>query len=371
MDTYPLRQLTLVEAIAAQFRLVDLFQRYFNGFEALEAGDYGSPPDLGRSRATAKVEAVLSEYFGAEDAVLTPGAGTGSLRSALMASLRPGARVVRHVPPVYATTSVTFRAMGIDQVPVDFNDSHAVQTALESEPDMVYVQHSRQRLGDRYDLAALIQLIRQWSPRSSIVVDDNYTALQVPKIGSELGADLSAFSLFKLLGDVGVGCVVGKADVIRQIREDNYSGGSKIQGPVAISTLKGMVYAPTALAIQAQVVDDVVQRLNAAEITGVRKAYVANHQERVALVELERPIARSVLSVAWKWGGSPYPVGSASKYETSAMVYRVSRAMVEDDPELAARMLRVSPFRAGPDTILRILREAIGAACATEETMQA
>jgi hypothetical protein len=60
-------------------------------------------------------------------------------------------------------------------------------------------------------------------------------------------------------------------------------------------------------------------------------------------------------------GAAPYPVGSQSKYETSFMVYRLSRAMCEENPERAQRMLRVNPFRAGPDTVLRVLAEAVTA----------
>jgi len=57
MTTVPLTQWTLDEAIAAQFRLVDGFHREFDGYEALDAGDYGASGELGRSRATARTAA--------------------------------------------------------------------------------------------------------------------------------------------------------------------------------------------------------------------------------------------------------------------------------------------------------------------------
>ncbi len=361
MKTYPLGQLTVPEAIDAQFRLVDAFQRTFDGFQALEAGDYGAPQELTRSRATAKVEGVLAEFFGAEEAVLVPGAGTGAIRNALMASLRPGARVLVHAAPVYATTGVTFRAMGIDVLARDFNDRRQLDDGLEAKPAMVYVQHSRQRLDDRYDLSEVIDRVRQGSTESVVFVDDNYTAFQVPRIGVQVGADLSGFSLFKTLGEPGVGCVVGGAGLIGRIRDDNYSGGSKIHGPVAVSSLKGLVYAPVALAVQAQAVDAIVARLNDGEVAEVARAWVGNHQERGALVEFRQPIASRVAACAWRWGAAPYPVGSQSRYETSVLIYRLSRAMCEDNPERAQRMLRVNPFRSGPDSVLRILTEAVAA----------
>jgi hypothetical protein len=361
MKTHPLRQWSLTEATDAQFRLVDLFQRAFNGFEALQAGDYGAPQDLARARATAKVERVLAEFFGAEDAVLVPGAGTGAIRNALMASLSPGARVVVHDAPVYATTGVTFRAMGIDAVPRDFNDRRQLDDGLGTKPAMVYVQHSWQRLDDRYDLAEVIDRVRQVLSQSIVLVDDNYTAFQVPRIGTQLGANLSGFSLFKVLGEPGVGCVLGDARLVGRIRDDNYSGGTKIQGPIAVSSLKGLVYAPVALAVQAHAVDEIVARLNDGEVAEVARAWVGNHQERGALVEFRQSIAGQVADCAWRWGAAPYPVGSQSKYETSVMVYRLSRAMCEENPERAQRMLRVNPFRVGPDTVLRVLAEAVAA----------
>jgi hypothetical protein len=36
------------------------------------------------------------------------------------------------------------------------------------------------------------------------VTDDNYAVMKVPRIGCQCGADLSCFSLFKLLGPGGV-----------------------------------------------------------------------------------------------------------------------------------------------------------------------
>jgi hypothetical protein len=36
--------------------------------------------------------------------------------------------------------------------------------------------------------------------------------------------------------------------------------------------------------------------------------------------------------------------------------------MCEARPDLAEKMVRISPFRAGPDTVIRVLGEAIAAA---------
>jgi hypothetical protein len=135
-----------------------------------------------------------------------------------------------------------------------------------------------------------------------------------------------------------------------------------VQGPVAVSTLKAMTQAPVTFAVQSEVVGQVVDRLNAARLPGVRAAYLGNHQERSVLVELDEPIAHRIFDIAWRWGAARHPVGSQSRFDTNMLVYRLSRAMCEADPELAERMIRVAPFRAGPDTVMRVLTEVIAAA---------
>jgi cystathionine beta-lyase/cystathionine gamma-synthase len=360
--THPLRQLTIAEATQLQFNLVDLMHQHFDGQLAMEAGDYGAAAGLGRPRTTAMVESVLAELFGADDATLVAGAGTGSIRSALMGTLSSGARVVIHDVPVYATTSVTFRAMGLRLEPVDLNDGAARRTAFEQAPDMVYLQHSRQMLDDQYDIEQVIGEVRELAPDCIVMVDDNYTAMQVPRIGTQLGADLSAFSLFKLLGEPGVGCVVGRGDLIARLRDDAYSGGTKIQGPIALSTLRGVVQAPVMFALASEVVETVLKRVEQNPIPGVRAVHPGNHQERSLLVELDDPIAEDVINVATRFGAATHPVGSQSRFDTHMLVYRLSRAMCEAEPELARRMVRVSPFRAGPDTVIRVLTDAIQAA---------
>ena len=359
MQTYPIPQMNFSEALAMQFRLVDLIQRHFSGVEFLQAGDFGVNPGYGRPHATAKVEAVLAEFFEAEDCTLGRGAGTGAIRSALMSNFNPGDPILIHDAPVYSTTKVTFRAMGLTLHKANFNNQAAIEEALGSHIKAVYIQHSRQMLEDHYDLAAVIRTVRAILPSVPIIVDDNYTTMAMPKIGCQLGASLSAFSHFKLLGPPGVGCVVGDSKYIASIREDAYSGGTKVQGPEAMEALKSLVYAPVMIAVGVQVVDEVADRLNAGEVSGVAQAHLGNHQARSLLVELAEPIAPAVIERALAYGATPYPVGAASRHEVGAMFYRVSKAMIESDPTLSKTLVRISPFRAGADTIINILKSAI------------
>lgn len=191
------------------------------------------------------------------------------------------------------------------------------------------------------------------------MTDDNYAALKVDAIGCQAGADLSTFSCFKILGPEGVGVVVGKKEPVERIYKMQYSGGSQVQGHEAMDALRGLIYAPVSLAIQSEVNEELVRRLNAGEIPGVKEAFLANAQSKVLLVEFEKGIAEKVLAAAPQFGAAPHPVGSESKYEFAPMIYRVSGTFRAQDPTIEHRMIRINPMRSGPDTIIRILRQCM------------
>lgn len=358
LETHPLPAMSLDEAAALQWRLVDLIHRHFEGHETLQAGDRGVVPGLGRPKTTAAVERVLADLFGAEDAALVRGAGTGAIRSALAAMVRPGGRVLVHRAPIYPTTRATFGAMGLQPVEADFHWAEELEAAVPGV-DAALVQYSRQRLTDSYDLGEVVSALRRKRPDLPVLTDDNYAVMKVPRIGVQQGATASAFSLFKLLGPEGVGCVVGSGDVVRHIRAQAYSGGTQVQGTEAMEALRGLAYAPVALALQAQVVEEVVQRLNAGEVPGVVQAAVASAQSRVVLARLAEPVAARVLEEAPRFGAAPYPVGAESRYEVAAMFYRVSATYLADAPEMAPYLIRINPMRAGAETVLRVLRQAL------------
>jgi hypothetical protein len=213
-------------------------------------------------------------------------------------------------------------------------------------------------MSDSYEVRDVIREIRKIKD-IPIVVDDNYVVMKAPKIGVQLGADISAFSMFKLLGPEGIGCVVGRKSFIDKIRKANYSGGSQVQGPEAMDALRSLVYAPVSFAIQAEQCDIIARRLNNNEVDGIKKAYIANSQSRVVIVEFKDPIAKLVLKYAEELGAVPYPVGSDSRYEIGAMFYRVSSSFIRDNPEIDKYAIRINPMRAGAETVIRILKEAV------------
>ncbi|MER7398307.1 aminotransferase class V-fold PLP-dependent enzyme [Streptomyces sp. NPDC000151] len=355
--TFPLPTVPLADAVARQNRLLECVARHFTGEQLFEA-DAGVVPGLGRPRTTARVEAVLADFFGAEDAALVQGAGTGAIRAALSAVLGAGDPLLIHRAPVYRTTAVTLRGLGMAVTEVDFNDRSALAEALDSGRfSWAYVQHTRQRLADSYDPGEVLAACRAAGVRA--VVDDNYAVIRVPKSGVELGADASCFSLFKLHGPEGVGAVVGSADLVSRVHADNYSGGGQVQGHQALDALRALTHVPVMWSLQSAMGAEVAERLAAGEVPGVAEVRIANAQDRCLLVRLDRPVARELPIVAARYGAAPYPVGSNSRYEIAPLFYRMSSSSLEDAPELAEWTVRINPMRAGADLVLDILRRSL------------
>ncbi|OON76388.1 aminotransferase class V-fold PLP-dependent enzyme [Streptomyces tsukubensis] len=355
--TFPLPVIPLEDATARQSRLLECVAAHFQGPELFTA-DAGVVPGLGRPRSTAQVEAVLADFFGAEDAAFVQGAGTGAIRAALNGAVGAGDPLLIHRAPVYRTTAVTLRGLGVELVEVDFNDAAALREALASGRfRWAYVQHTRQRLGDSYDPGDVIAACGAAGVRT--IVDDNYAVMRVPASGVELGADASCFSLFKLHGPEGVGIVVGARDLVAHVRADNYSGGGQVQGHQALDALRALTHVPVMWSLQSRVGADVARRLTAGEVAGVAEVRIANAQDRCLLVRLDRPVARELPAVAARYGAAPYPVGSNSRYEIAPLFYRMSSSALDDAPELADWTVRINPMRAGADLVIAILRRSV------------
>ena len=358
MKTFPLQSLTLIEAQQKQFALVDTICRHFPGSEFLTCGDLGLTPGLNQPRITQRVEQVLADAFHAPAAALVQGAGTGAIRAALAALLKPGQRLLVHDAPVYPTTRVIIEQMGLTLITADFNDLLALKQVVdEQQPDAALVQHTRQQPQDRYVLADVLATLR--AAGVPALTDDNYAVMKVARIGCECGANVSTFSCFKLFGPEGVGVVVGDADVISRIRATLYSGGSQIQGAQALEVLRGLVFAPVMHAVQAGVSERLLALLNGGAVSEVKSAVIANAQSKVLIVEFHQPIAARVLEEAQKLGALPYPVGAESKYEIPPLFYRLSGTFRQANPQLEHCAIRINPNRSGEETVLRILCESI------------
>ncbi|MBU3182193.1 aminotransferase class V-fold PLP-dependent enzyme [Clostridium psychrophilum] len=360
MKTYPLESMTMEQAKKLQFKLIDTITKHFNGKDILTLGDLGVVMGINKPATTLKVEQTLADFFGVEKAVLLRGAGTGALRWGIVSMVKPGDTMLVHDAPIYPTTKVTLDSMGIKIVKANFNKEDEIKQILTRENiDAVLIQYTRQKINDQYDMEHVIKVIHDVRKDIQIITDDNYAVMKVRKTGAECGAQLSAFSLFKLLGPEGIGCLIGKGSYVDNVIKLNYSGGSQVQGHEAMDALRGLVYAPVQLAIQAEVNEELAMRFNNGEVKGVKNAFIANAQSKVLLIELETNTAKKVLVEAEKLGAAPNPVGAESKYEFVPMVYRVSGTFRAADPTLEERMIRINPMRSGADTIIRIVREAI------------
>ena len=153
MKTYPLTSLTIEEATALQFKLVDSITRFFPGNEILTRGDLGVVKGLNQPEVTKKAEQVLADFFEAESAMLVRGSGTNAIRLALYGSVGTNGTLLVHDAAIYPTTQVSIDMLGINIKKVNFNDLDALKKAIVSEElDGVLVQVTRQKIDDSYDL---------------------------------------------------------------------------------------------------------------------------------------------------------------------------------------------------------------------------
>ena len=353
--------LSIEQARDLQHRLIDAITSVFPGSVWLTRGDLGVGTDGSGSQYTRAAELVLAKMFGSEDAVFVTGAGTGAIRAALFAMLPPLSRIMIHNAPLYSTTAVTFRATGYQAVPINFNEPEQLQQALQRENvQAVYIQHTRQQLTDHYELSSVIKAVRTYKPSTLIVVDDNYAIANTPQSAVELGADVSAFSAFKLLGPEGIGIVLCTHAIAQRIRADMYSGGTRVQGFQAQEALIGLSLSFVANAITQDTAEAIVSQLHTQTPPEVTEAYVANMQSPVVLIRFHEPIGPQLAAYAARYGAAPFPVGAMSRYELIPMFYRISGAMTASlGTEEAQHWIRINPMRAGVETVLHILEKAL------------
>jgi len=360
MKVYPLQSISLKQAIENQYRMVDCITRNFKGYEVLSRGDLGVHQPENQPLTTLRAEKTIAQYFNCEASIMVRGSGTGAIRYALSSVLKANDKILIHKAPVYSTTKTSFEMLGIECVVADYNNLNNIKKVLKENKDIkaALIQYTRQAIEDSYDIEKVIKTIKK-EKNIPIVTDDNYAVMKVAKTGVELGADLSCFSTFKLLGPEGIGVVIGKKKYIDKIRKMHYSGGCQTQGHEALDVLRGLVYSSVSLAISAQTSEEVLRRLKNKEVKGIKDAFVANAQSKVLIVEFEKKIAKKVLSYAEKLGALPNPVGSESIYEITPLFYKVSGTFLKEDLGRIDTMIRINPNRAGADTVIRILKESI------------
>ncbi len=187
------------------------------------------------------LERVMADCMGAEDALIRHNfvSGTHTLTVALFGILRPGDKVICITGRPYDTITGVF---GIDSVTdgslADFGvkygqvdlkadgtpDIDAIKQKLSAEkPKMVYIQRSRgysTRPSLRIkDIKALIDVVREVSSQSIVMVDNCYGEFVEKREPCEVGADIIAGSLIKNPGG-GIaptgGYIAGRKDLIEK-----------------------------------------------------------------------------------------------------------------------------------------------------------
>lgn len=360
MKAYPLKSITVDEAMKKQFELVDIICENFEGFESLDLGDLGVEKENNMPKKTRKIEKILAQFFKSEDAMLVRGAGTNALRMSLYVLLEKENKILVHNAPIYKTTKVNLDAMKVEILKYDFNNLENLEKyILDNDINVVLLQHTRQKLEDSYNLEEVIKKLKDIRPNIKILVDDNYAVLKTPKNSIEMGTDLSAFSMFKLLGPVGVGLILGTNELISRIRKLNYSGGSQVQGYEAVKVLRGLIYAPVSLAIQAKQIEKLKEILDDnKKFPYIKETIIANAQSKVLLVEFKENIAKKIIKNSCKLGALPNPVGAESEFDLMPLIYRVSGTFLENDNTLIDRMIRINPNRSGAKTIAKIIENS-------------
>lgn len=354
MENKCLKNISVAKAIRMQHRLIELVCLNFTDNEFLSLGSVGFGISRDK-RIVGKVEKIISDYFHSEDAVIVRGAGTGAISEALKVVCKERRKIIVHKSPIYSTTKNTLDDLNIKICRYDYNCFEYLN-CINTRANF-FIQHSRQSLNDSYDLGELIKHIK--SKDGIAIVDDNYTAFKTEKIGCEYGADLSCFSVFKIRGPLGLGCVVGKKTYIAQIKNKQASGGTNIQDFEALEVLKAMIDAPVYFAHQTNEVDKLYNMLKKNTIKGIKDIHKVNMQSYVILVILENSIADLIIKKCVELGATNRPIGASSKYDVIPLFYTPSRSFIEENPDLINKCIRINPFQSGAKNVYKILKEAM------------
>ena len=167
MNVYPLESIDIEEAKEKQFKIVDIITKHFRGSEILTRGDLGVIKGINKPSFTLKAENIISEFFNAEKSVLVRGAWTAAIKWGLYGLLKDKNRrnILIHKAPIYPTTEVTFNLMNIETIESDFNDLSQIENTLKNNNiDIALIQHTRQKIGDSYNIKDVIDKIKEYKP---------------------------------------------------------------------------------------------------------------------------------------------------------------------------------------------------------------
>ena len=220
----------------------------FEAEDAAELGDILSDrtPGYAYARSGNPTASAMADAFArlhGAPAGFAFASGMAAIHAALLSQLRAGDRVVS-TQAVYGSTrtllSSVLARFGVDVEYVDATDPDAVEAALRTPTRVLYLETIA---NPTIVMADLTDLSERAHRHGAVVIVDNTFASPYLCRPLGLGADLVVESTTKWVGghsDVLAGAVVGRADLIAQVRETEIETGGMIAPFAAFLVLRGM-----------------------------------------------------------------------------------------------------------------------------------
>lgn len=220
-------------------------------FEAADAAELGDiladrRPGYAYARSDNPTAAALAEAFAAlhgAEAGFTFASGMAAIHAALVSRLRAGDRVVA-TQALYGSTrtllSSVLARFGVEVEYVDVTDEQAVLTALDRPARVLYLETIANPTLVVADLPRLAETGHRAG--ATVIVDNTFASPYLCR-PLELGADLVVESLTKWVGghsDALAGGVVGRAELIAEVRETEIETGGMIAPLAAFLVLRGI-----------------------------------------------------------------------------------------------------------------------------------
>lgn len=278
--TRALKAAARLPRVAQQPDVVPIYQAVtFGAQNAAELGDILSDrqPGYAYSRldnpTSVALAAALAELEGAETGFALA-SGMAAIHAALVALMRGGDHVVS-TRAVYGSThrllDELLRRLGVETTFVDITDPEAVADAIRPTTRLLYLETISNPTIVVADLPALVELAHS---RGLLVAVDNTFASPYICRPIELGADLVVESCTKWLAghsDVLAGVVVGRRELIEQVRQVQIDTGGSLAPFSAFLVLRGLATLHVRMERHAESALALARFLQAAE--GVRSVY--------------------------------------------------------------------------------------------------
>ncbi|MDW7662456.1 MAG: methionine gamma-lyase family protein [Bacillota bacterium] len=201
--------------------------------------------DIGRDG----VENVYKTVFNTEDAIVRPiiVSGTHALTLMLSGTLRPGQKMLSITGRPYDTLEKVIglspsKGISLMDIGVEYNEISldpdggfaidAIKSAMNTKPDVVYIQRSAGYSWRRgltiEEIGNVIDMVKSDTPGTIVMVDNCYGEFLDYLEPTDVGADLMAGSLIKNPGGglaLSGGYIVGKSDLIEAVADRMTSPG--------------------------------------------------------------------------------------------------------------------------------------------------